>query len=80
MTKLKSIQDTKFVKHGKSIVNYSCTICIAPSLKLAIVKCDCETEEGNMANNMLTNNTVESGGKGIVSLSLSLSFCFFSSI
>lgn len=44
---------------------------LASTLKLAVVKCDCDTEEGNMASNMFTNDTVDSGGNDL-SLSLFL--------
>lgn len=35
---------------------------IASNLKLTVVKCDSETEEGNSVSNMFTNDTMGAGG------------------
>ena len=41
-------------------------------MKVSVVKCDAETEEGNMVGNMFTNELTGSGGELVFSLSLAL--------
>ena len=45
--------------------------CTAPTMKVSVVKCDVETEEGHMVGNMFTNELTGSGGEWVLSLSLS---------